>query len=79
VPEPPLDLSGLFGLRTKPGEKVGAIDFYDIGGENIFQDRDNSEEEEDPLAFLYSNLGDSGIVQDYDIEELIRYLAETRG
>jgi hypothetical protein len=79
VPEPPLDLSGLFGLRTKPGEKVGAIDFYDIGGESIFQDRDNSEEEEDPLAFLYSNLGDSGIVQDYDIEELIRYLAETRG
>jgi hypothetical protein len=77
-PEPPLDLSGLFGLRTKPGEKVGDLDFYDISGESIFQSRDE-EEEEDPLAFLYSNLGDSGIVQDYDIEELIRYLAETRG
>ena len=79
VPEIPEAASSFFGVRTKPGEKVGAIDFYDIGGESIFQDRDNSEEEEDPLAFLYSNLGDSGIVQDYDIEELIRYLAETRG
>ena len=65
-------------MRTKPGEKVGDLDFYDISGESIFQSRDE-EEEEDPLAFLYSNLGDSGIVQDYDIEELIRYLAETRG
>jgi hypothetical protein len=85
TPEPPTpelpeeDLYGLFGLRTKPGEKVGALDFYDIGGESIFQDRNNSEEEEDPLAFLYSNLGDSGIVQDYDIEELIRFLESQRG
>jgi hypothetical protein len=65
-------------VSTKPGEKVGDLDFYDISGPSIFQSR-GEEGEEDPLAFLYSNLGDSGIVQDYDIEELIRYLAETRG
>jgi len=79
VPETPTDLSGLFGVRTKPGEKVGALDFYDIGGESIFRAEDKSEEEEDPLAYLYSNYADGGIVQDYDIEELIRFLESQRG
>ena len=80
-PEPEPSGQGLFRARTKPGEKVGAIDFYDISGESILQNKDKTEEEEeeDPLAYLYSNYADGGIVQDYDIEELIRYLAETRG
>jgi mono/diheme cytochrome c family protein len=66
-------------LSTKPGELVDIDYLYDIGGESIFAPQTQDEEAEDPLAYLYSNLGDSGIVQDYDIEELIRYLAETRG
>jgi hypothetical protein len=70
----------LFGVvRTKPGEKVGALDFYDIGGPSIFQSGAKTEEEEDPLAFLYSGYAEGGIVQDNDIEELIRYLENTRG
>jgi hypothetical protein len=60
---------------------VGEFDFYDIGGESIFQSnaKKAEEEEEDPLAFLYSNYSDGGIVQDYDIEELIRFLGNQRG
>ena len=66
-------------LQTKPGEKVGALDFYDIGGESIFRSGAKTEEEEDPLAYLYSNYSKGGIVQDYDIEELIRLLEGQRG
>jgi hypothetical protein len=36
------------------------------------------EEKYNPLG-MYSPYAEGGIVQDYDIEELIRYLAETRG
>jgi hypothetical protein len=61
-------------VRTKPGEKVGELDFYDIGGTSIFQSGAKTEEEEDPLAFLYSEYAEGGIVQDYGIEELIRFL-----
>jgi hypothetical protein len=64
---------------VKPGEKVGAIDFYDISGPSIFRSGAKTEEEEDPLAYLYSNYADGGIVQDYDIEELIRFLESQRG
>ena len=79
MPQPEPETS-LFGVRTKPGEKVGAIDFYDISGESILQNKDKTEEEEeDPLAYLYSNYADGGIVQDYDIEELIRFLESQRG
>jgi hypothetical protein len=66
-------------VQTKPGEKVGALDFYDISGPSIFRSGAKTEEEEDPLAYLYSNYADGGIVQDYDIEELIRFLESQRG
>ena len=79
IPEEPEASPSFFGLSTKPGELVDIDYLYDIGGESIFAPQTQDEEAEDPLAYLYSNLGDSGIVQDYDIEELIRYLAETRG
>ena len=79
TPEIPKELLGLLGFRTKPGELADIDYLYDIGGKSIFAPKMQGEDEEDILAYLYSNLGDSGIVQDYDIEELIRYLAETRG
>jgi len=66
-------------VQTKPGEKVGALDFYDISGPSIFRSGAKTEEEEDPLAYLYSNYAEGGIVQDYDIEELIRFLESQRG
>ena len=83
-PEPPATptlptMQGYRAVQTKPGEKVGALDFYDIGGPSIFRSGAKTEEEEDPLAYLYSNYADGGIVQDYDIEELIRFLESQRG
>jgi hypothetical protein len=79
-PETTQAVPDLFSVvQTKPGEKVGAIDFYDISGPSIFRSGAKTEEEEDPLAYLYSNYADGGIVQDNDIEELIRYLENTRG
>ena len=72
-------MQGYRAVQTKPGEKVGALDFYDISGPSIFRSGAKTEEEEDPLAYLYSNYADGGIVQDYDIEELIRFLESQRG
>jgi hypothetical protein len=72
-------MQGYRAVQTKPGEKVGALDFYDISGPSIFRSGAKKEEEEDPLAYLYSNYADGGIVQDYDIEELIRFLESQRG
>ena len=72
-------MQGYSITSVKPGEKVGAIDFYDISGPSIFRSGAKTEEEEDPLAYLYSNYADGGIVQDYDIEELIRFLESQRG
>ena len=79
VPEIPEGLMGLTGYRTKPGELADIDYLYDIGGKSIFAPKMQGEDEEDILAYLYSNLGDSGIVQDYDIEELIRLLESQRG
>jgi hypothetical protein len=52
---------------------------YDIGDTSIFREGTKTLEQEDPLAFLYSGYAEGGIVQDNDIEELIRYLENTRG
>jgi hypothetical protein len=79
-PETTQAVPDLFSVvQTKPGEKVGAIDFYDISGPSIFRSGAKTEEEEDPLGYLYSNYSEGGIVQDYDIEELIRFLENQRG
>ena len=74
-----IDFTSFFGIRTKPGEKVGAIDPYDIGGSSIFRTNAKTLEQEDPLAYLYAGYGAGGIVQDYDFEELIQYLTNPRG
>ena len=79
VPEVPEAIQGYRAVQTKPGEKVGELDFYDISGESIFRSDDKTEEEKDLLAYLYSNYSKGGIVQDYDIEELIRLLEGQRG
>jgi hypothetical protein len=56
-------------VRTTPGE-VGDIDYYfDVFGNSIF-----APNAEDPVASLYSGYAEGGIVQDYDIEQLIKYL-----
>jgi hypothetical protein len=72
-------MQGYRAVQTKPGEKVGALDFYNISGPSIFRSGAKTEEEEDPLGYLYSNYSEGGIVQDYDIEELIRFLENQRG
>ena len=61
-----------FGIAVKPGELVDIDYLYDIGGGSIFAP--NVEEEEDPVASLYSGYAEGGIVQNYDIEQLIKYL-----
>ena len=77
-PEPPEASPSFFGLSTKPGELVDINYLYDIAGPSIFAPKMEEEDEYDPLG-MYSPYAEGGIVQDYDIEELIRYLAETRG
>jgi hypothetical protein len=64
-------------VRTKPGE-AGNIEYYfDAFGESIFAPGAKTLEAEDPLASLYSGYAEGGIVQDYDIEQLIKYLKGT--
>ena len=54
---------------------VGEFDnFYDIGGPSIFREGTKTLAQEDPVAALYSGYAEGGIVQDYDIEQLIKYL-----
>ena len=81
VPEIPTSptMQGYRAVQTKPGGLVDIDYLYDIAGPSIFAPKMQGEAEEDVLAYLYSNLGDSGIVQDYDIEELIRLLESQRG
>ena len=65
---------GAFGIRTTPGE-VGEIEYYfDVFGNSIFAPNAKTLEEEDPVASLYSGYAEGGIVQDYDVEQLIKYL-----
>ena len=49
-------------------------DFYDISGPSIFRKGTKTLAQEDPVATLYSGYAEGGIVQDYDIEQLIKYL-----
>jgi len=84
-PEPPPEVpdfggQGFMGVQTKPGELVDLGPLYDISGSSIFQEPQESDE--DALLRelgMYSPYAESGIVQDYDIEELIRFLANQRG
>jgi hypothetical protein len=69
---------GYRGVQTEPGELVDIEYLYDIAGPSIFAPTMEEEEKYNPLG-MYSPYAEGGIVQDYDIEELIRYLAETRG
>jgi hypothetical protein len=78
VPEIPEAAPSFFGVRTEPGELVDIEYLYDIAGPSIFAPTMEEEEKYNPLG-MYSPYAEGGIVQDYDIEELIRYLAETRG
>ena len=86
VPEPPPEVpevpdfggQGFMGVQTKPGDLVDLGPLYDISASSIFQEP-RGEDEQDTLSYLYPNLGGSDIVQDYDIEELIRFLENQRG
>ena len=85
-PEPPPEVpevpdfggQGFMGVQTKPGDLVDLGPLYDISASSIFQEP-RGEDEQDTLSYLYPNLGGSDIVQDYDIEELIRFLENQRG
>ncbi|MDC3229597.1 hypothetical protein OAU05_00595 [bacterium] len=79
VPEVPEAAQGFGGLRLTPSDVVELENYFDIGGTSIFDRGTKTLEQEDPLAFLYSGYADGGIVQDYDIEELIRFLENQRG
>ena len=79
IPETPADSNFAYGFSTSPGDSVDIDYLFDIAGPSIFAPYIEEEEEEDPLAFLYTGYADGGIVQDSDIEELIRFLADQRG
>ena len=79
VPEVPEAAQGFGGLRLTPSDVVELENYFDIGGTSIFDRGTKTLEQEDPLAFLYSTYSEGGIVQDYDIEELIRLLKNQRG
>jgi len=78
VPEVPEAAPSFFGVRTEPGEKVDIDYFFEAFGDTIFAPK-AQENEEDLLAALYAGYAEGGIVQDYDIEELIRFLGNQRG
>jgi hypothetical protein len=69
---------GYRGVQTKPGELVDIEYLYDIAGPSIFAPTMEEEEKYNPLG-MYSPYAEGGIVQDYDIEELIRFLESQRG
>ena len=60
-----------FGISVKPAELVELGPRFDMGEGSIFND---GPEEGDPVASLYSGYAEGGIVQDYDVEQLIKYL-----
>ena len=74
LPEP---AQGYRAVQTKPGELVDIEYLYDIAGPSIFAPT-MEEEAYNPLG-MYSPYAEGGIVQDYDIEELIRFLESQRG
>ena len=70
--------SGFGILNVKPGPLVDIDYLYDIGGPSIFAPTMEEEEKYNPLG-MYSPYAEGGIVQDYDIEGLIRFLESQRG
>ena len=59
-------------MSKQPGEVVKIDYMYDAFGNSIFAP--NVAQEEDPIVSLYSGYAEGGIVQDYDVEQLIEYL-----
>lgn len=78
VPEVPEAIQGYRAAQTKPGGVVDIDYLYDIAGPSIFAPRMEAEDKYSPLG-MYSPYAEGGIVQDYDIEELIRFLENQRG
>ena len=79
VPEIPQEIQGYRAVQTSPGESVDIEYLYDIAGPSIFAPKLREEEDRyNPLG-MYSPYAEGGIVQDYDIEELIRLLENQRG
>ena len=78
LPEVPEAIQGYRAVQTKPGGVVDIDYLYDIAGPSIFAPRMEEEDEYNPLG-MYSPYAEGGIVQDYDIEELIRFLENQRG
>ena len=78
IPEVPEAIQGYRAVQTKPGGVVDIDYLYDIAGPSIFAPRMEEEDEYNPLG-MYSPYAEGGIVQDYDIEELIRFLENQRG
>ena len=78
VPEIPQEMQAYRAVQTKPGGLVDIDYLYDIGGQSIFAPTMEEEDKYNPLG-MYSPYAEGGIVQDYDIEELIRLLESQRG
>ena len=74
----PTTSQGYRAVQTKPGELVDIEYLYDIAGPSIFAPTMEEEDKYNPLG-MYSPYAEGGIVQDYDIEELIRLLESQRG
>ena len=71
-------MQGYRAVQTEPGPLVDIDYLYDISGPSIFAPTMEEEDKYNPLG-MYSPYAEGGIVQDYDIEELIRFLESQRG
>ena len=61
------------GVRATPGELVDIDYLFDIGGESIFAPTLQADEDEDKYRpYVYSGFADGGIVQESDLEQLLK-------
>ena len=77
VPEVSTPQQGYRLVQVTPGELAEFGPMFDIGGSSIFPE--DVAPEQDAVDYLYPILGRNDIVQNYDIEELIKFLASGRG
>jgi hypothetical protein len=77
VPEIPEPRQGYRLVQVTPGELAEFGPMFDISGASIFPT--DVDPEQDVVDYLYPILGRDDIVQNYDIEELIRLLESGRG
>jgi hypothetical protein len=77
VPEVPEPRQGYRLVQVTPGELAEFGPMFDISGSSIFPT--DVDPEQDAIDYMYPLLGKNDIVQDYDIEELIRFLENQRG